>query len=313
MAAAGARPMWFPYFKGRPTDHVIRYSGGRLRGEGPGLAFFYWQYDTQVVAVPTQSQDVNFVFNELSADHQEITLQGQVTFRLAEPKRAAELFDFSIDPVTYRPLSEDRDKVGRRIANLVQVATRDEITGRPLEQALAEAPRLAGAVTAALRGGAGLAEMGAELLSVEFLSVRPTPEVAKALEAELRESLLRRADIAVYARRAATVDEERTIREKELAGEKTLEEQRREMIALQGANALEEARNAASARAVVADAEADFQRKRLAVFRDVDPRSLLALAMRELADNAGSIGNLTITSDILASLLDGRGPERPGR
>ncbi|MBM3955084.1 MAG: SPFH domain-containing protein [Planctomycetes bacterium] len=313
MAVTGSRPMWFPYFKGRPTDHIIRYSGGRRRGEGPGLAFFYWQYDTQVVAVPTQSQDVNFVFNELSADHQEITLQGQVTFRLAEPRRAAELFDFSIDPVSYRPLSEDRDKVGRRIANLVQVATRDEITPRPLEQALAEAPRLAGAVTAALRGGPGLAEMGAELLTVEFLSVRPTPEVAKALEAELRESLLRRADIAVYARRAATVDEERTIREKELAGEKTLEEQRREMIALQGANALEEARNAASARAVAADAEADFQRKRLDVFRDVDPRSLLALAMRELADNAGNIGNLTITSDILASLLDGRGAERSGR
>lgn len=313
MAAAGTRPMWFPYFKGRPTDHVIRYSGGRLRGEGPGLAFFYWQYDTQVVAVPTQSQDVNFVFNELTADHQEITLQGQVTFRLAEPNRAAGLFDFSIDPVTYRPLSEDRDKVGRRIANLVQVATRDEITGRPLEQALAEAPRLAGRVTETLSGGSALAEMGAELLSVEFLSVRPSPEVSKALEAELRESLLRRADVAVYARRAATVDEERTIREKELAGEKTLEEQRREMIALQGANALEEARNAASARAVAADAEADFQRKRLAVFRDIDPRSLLALAMRELADNAGSIGNLTITSDILASLLDGRGHERSGR
>lgn len=313
MAATGARPMWFPYFKGRPTDHIIRYSGGRRRGEGPGLAFFYWHYDTQVVAVPTQSQDVNFVFNELSADHQEITLQGQATFRLADPRRAAELFDFSIDPVSYRPLSEDREKVGRRIANLVQVATRDEVTGRPLERALAEAPRLAGAVTAALRGGSGLADMGAELLTVEFLSVRPTPEVAKALEAELRESLLRRADIAVYARRAATVDEERTIREKELAGEKTLEEQRREMIALQGANALEESRNAASARAVAADAEADFQRKRLDVFRDVEPRALLALAMRELADNAGSIGNLTITSDILASLLDGRGAERSDR
>jgi hypothetical protein len=115
--------------------------------------------------------------------------------------------------------------------------------------------------------------------------------------------------IAVYARRAATVDEERTIREKELAGEKALEEQRRDMIALQGANALQESRNAASARAVAADAEADFQRKRLDVFRDVDPRALLALAVRELADNAGSIGNLTITSDILASLLDGRGPD----
>jgi len=24
-----ASAMWFPYFKGRPTDHIIRYTGGR--------------------------------------------------------------------------------------------------------------------------------------------------------------------------------------------------------------------------------------------------------------------------------------------
>ena len=30
--------------------------------------------------MPTQSQDVNFVFNELSADHQRVTIQGQATF-----------------------------------------------------------------------------------------------------------------------------------------------------------------------------------------------------------------------------------------
>jgi len=311
MATTGSRPMWFPYFKGRPTDHVIRYSGGRRRGEGPGLAFFYWQYDTQVVAVPTQSQDVNFVFNELSADHQEITLQGQVTFRLAEPKRAAELFDFSIDPVTYRPLSDDREKVGRRIANLVQVATRDEITGRPLEQALAEAPRLAGTVTAALRGGPGLAEMGAELLTVEFLSVRPTPEVAKALEAELRETLLRRADIAVYARRAATVDEERAIREKELASDKALEEQRAEMIALQARNALAEAESAAAASRITAEAAADAEKQRLAVWSGIEPRALLAHAMRALAADAGKIGSLNVTTELLASLLDGGGKPPP--
>src|SRR5205823_3572645 len=78
--------------------------------------------------------------------------------------------------------------------------------------------------------------IGVELLSVYFLSTRPTPEVAKALEAEYRETLLRKADEAVYLRRAAAVDEERKIKEKELNTDKTLEEQRRALIVLQGEN-----------------------------------------------------------------------------
>jgi hypothetical protein len=42
----------------------------------------------------------------------------------------------------------------------------------------------------------------------------------------------------------------------------------------------------------------------LAVYQTLDPRVLLALAMRELGQNAGNIGNLTITSEILAALLN---------
>ena len=304
--------MWFPYFKGQPTDYIIRYSSGRLRGEGQAKAFYYWRYNTQVVAVPTQSQDVSFVFNELSADHQQVTIQGQATFRIGEPKRAAQLFNFSIDPLTQASLSDDREKVGRRVANLVQVATRGEIGTRPLEKALVDAPLLATAVSGVLGAGGMLGEMGVEILSVEFLSVRPTPEVAKALEAELRESLLRRADIAVYARRAATIDEERSIREKELASDKALEEQRKGMIELVGANSLREAENAAAARAIQADADADAQRKQLAVYAGLESRLLLAHAMRELADNASSIGNLTITSELLSSLLNHDGTGRAG-
>jgi len=42
----------------------------------------------------------------------------------------------------------------------------------------------------------------------------------------------------------------------------------------------------------------------LAVLRSVEPRSLLAIALRELGQNAGKVGNLTITSEMLASLLN---------
>ena len=41
----------------------------------------------------------------------------------------------------------------------------------------------------------------------------------------------------------------------------------------------------------------------LTALRGLEPRTLLALAMRDLGANAGKIGNLTITSEMLASLL----------
>lgn len=302
--------MWIPYFKGQPTDYVIRYVGGQARGEGPAKSFFYWRYNTQVVAVPTQSQDVPFVFNEITSDHQQVTLQGQAIFRIEQPTRAAALFNFAVDPATQRPLSEDPEKLRKRVANLVQVATRSEVSSRSLEQALADTTLHAGTVAERLRREGALAEMGVAILAVEFLSVRPTPEVAKALEAELRETLLRRADVAVYARRAATVDEERAVREKELASDKALEEQRAEMIALQGTNALKEAENAAAAARIAADAAAEAEKKRLAVWNGLDPRAVLAHAMRALAADAGRIGSLNVTTELLAGLL-GEGSKPP--
>lgn len=295
--------MFFPYFKGQPTDYIVRHSGGRLHSEGLGLAFYYWRYNTQIIAVPTQSQDASFVFNELTSDFQEITLQGQVTFRIQDAPLAARLCNFTIDPSNYAYVSEDSEKIGRRIANLVQIATRVEVTKRTLHEVLRDAPLLAQAVAEQLGVGSSLKSLGVELLAADFLSVRPTPEVAKALEAELRESLLRKADEAIYARRAAAVDEERNIKEKELASDMALEEQRQGLIDLQGTNLLREAENQARTRAISARSEAEAAELQLAVYRELEPRALLAHAMRELGANAGNIGNLTITTELLASVL----------
>lgn len=295
----------FPYFKGQPTDFILRYTGGSLRSSGLGQAFFYWHYNTQVVAVPTQSQDASFVFNELTKDFQEVTLQGQVTFRIKDPKLTAGLFNFTIRPQTYEYLSEDRDKLGKRLTNLVQIETRAEVSQRTLQETLRDASLLSGAVSERLRAGSLLTSLGVELQSADFLSVRATPEVGKALEAELREALLRKADEAIYARRAAAVDEEKRIKEKELASDKALEEQRKDLIALQGANALTEAENAAKAREVSAEAEAKAAEMNLVVFKDVEPRKLLAYAIKEMS--GANIGNLTITTEMLASLLGDAG------
>jgi regulator of protease activity HflC (stomatin/prohibitin superfamily) len=291
------------YFKGQPTDYVLRYSGGRVRGEGAGLAFYYFPFNTQVVAVPTQSLEAAFVFTELTRDYQEVTLQGQATYRIRDPKTAAGLLNFRIDPKTQAYTSDDPEKLGRRVTNLVQVKMRSEIARRGLAEAVREATAYAAAVADKLRAAAPLAALGVEVQSVDLLSVRPTPEVGKALEAESREALLRKADEAIYARRAAAVDEERTIKEKELASDSALEEKRQGLIELQGANTLKEADYSAQARERAADAEAKASELQLGVYRALDPRALLAYALHELGANAGRVGNLTITTELLAELL----------
>jgi regulator of protease activity HflC (stomatin/prohibitin superfamily) len=294
------------YFKGQPTEYVIKYSSGRVAREGQGLAFFYLKYNTQVVAVPTSSMDANLVFNEVTSNFQAVTIQGQFTYRIHNPRRAAELLNFSMDPATHLHVSNDPDRLAQRITNIIQMETRTEIQKRSLEEVLSQYESIAARVQDRVKSSALLDPLGVELLSVYFVAAKPTPEVAKALEADYRETLLRKADMAISARRAAAVEEERKIKENELNTEITLEQQRRQLIDLQGSNALQEATNHGKAAEEEARYRTRAKQMELELYAALDPKKILALAMSELGQNAGRIGNLTITSEMLAALLDGR-------
>src|SRR5262245_43203520 len=86
------------YFKGQPTEYVIRYSGGRVREEGQGLTFVYFKPSTTIVAVPTGSVDVGFVFHEQTGNFQSVAIQGQFTYRVADPRQAAQILNFAVEP-----------------------------------------------------------------------------------------------------------------------------------------------------------------------------------------------------------------------
>jgi len=295
------------YYKGQPTDYVLKYTGGEVIREGPGLAFYYLTYNTQIAAVPTTSMDASFIFNEITSDFQAVAIQGQFTFRIADPKQAATQLNFTITPWNGHYVSNDPERLVQRITNVIQMVTRGEVQKRTLEATLADAQQIAGLAMRQVREGKLLAGQGVELMSVYFLSVRPTPEVAKALEAEYREMLMRKADEAIYARRASAVEEERKIKENEQNTAITLEEQRKQLIALEGGNAEQEAEFRGKALELEAVYRTRALEQELAAYSTLDARTVLALAMKELGENAGRIGNLTITSEILAALLNTTG------
>jgi regulator of protease activity HflC (stomatin/prohibitin superfamily) len=280
------------HFKGKPSKFIIKYVSGNIKKKGLGISFYYFNHNTIIVSIPATTIDSNFIFNEITKNFQSISIQGHLTYRIKDPLKMASLLNFQIDPIETEYLSEDPEKLELRIKNVIQMSTRNEIKILDLEETLALNTSLAGKVHQNTKESELLNEMGIEILSITFNSVLPTPEISKALEADYRESLQRKSDEAIYARRAAAVEQERKIRENELNTQITLEEKKKELIDLNGRNTLDEAEFLAQAKAM-----------ELGVYKELDPRLVLALSFKELSVNAQKIGTLTITSEILSSIL----------
>ena len=66
------------FLKAQPNTYILQYKNGNIVRRGAGLSFFYYAPATSLVAVPMASVDVPFIFNEVTADFQEVSVQGQV-------------------------------------------------------------------------------------------------------------------------------------------------------------------------------------------------------------------------------------------
>jgi regulator of protease activity HflC (stomatin/prohibitin superfamily) len=291
------------YFKAQPTEFVRKVVGGRVKKEGQALSFYYLKRRTSIVVVPVSSADAAFVFNEQTGNYQAVTIQGQLTYRIVEPRRTIEMLNYVVDPKRRAHVSQDPERLEQRIVVAVQMETRRQVEGKSLEEVLGNAASISAEVQEEVTSRALLAPLGVELLSLNFTSVSPNPEVGKALEAEYRESLLRRADEAIYARRAAAVEEEGKIKSNELEGEISLARERERLIDLEAANDRKVSQAWGERRELEAGFTARASEMELAPYRDLDPRKVLALAMRDIGNNADKVGNLNITSEVLADLL----------
>ncbi len=281
------------YYKGEPTEYIFKYSGGKVKKEGVGISFFSFDLNTTIISVPVKTIDFPFIFNEITANYQAVTVQGQFTYKIRSPHEVMAILDFSVDPKTNSYKSEDPSKLSQRIINSVQEATRAEIQQYSLEDAIKKTGILAKAILDKIKKDGFLNSLSIDCLNISITAVTPTPEISKALEADYRETLQKKADEAIYSRRAAAVDQERKIKENELNSRISLEKGRQQLVELDGANRLREAEFKSKVSAL-----------ELAPFKDLDPRLLLAQGLKSLGENASKIGNLTITPDLLSAILN---------
>lgn len=314
------------FIKVPPTTYVMQFKRGKIKREGAGLSFIYSVPSSTIVTVPLASADIPFVFQEATADFQAVTLQGQLTYRVADPKRLAALLDYSVDRRRVY-VSEDPRKLPDRLVHTTQTLTRAITQKVALRDVLVSSDAIVAEVLAGMKGSEAVAALGIEILSLSLLSIKPTPETARALEADAREALQRHADEAIYARRNAAVEQERLIKESELNTEIAVEEKKRQIRETQMAAeiAVEEQRAQLIDHRVEnerkdADSRAYMLTETLKPLRDLDwkalmmlsgkgadPRAMIALAFQEMADNAQKIGELNVSPDLLRSLIGGTG------
>jgi len=319
--------------------YVLHFKNGNVKKEGRGLSFFYFEPSSSIVAIPMGSNDLPFIFNESTNDYQTVSIQGQISYKIENPKKLADVLDFTVNGNgEYK--KNDIEKLNQRIINEAQTSTSSFIHNIKLKDAIRSAKEIEIKISEGLKSSPAINMVGIEILGANILSIRATPEMAKALETNTREKLQQEADEAIYERRNFAVEQERKIKESELNTEIAVEEKQKQIAEKKMESDVQKAENDRKLRGMnlKADIAIENQRKQLieqkttndkseaetqgyvlettlkpykdfdwklltALNNNNDPKFNISLAFRELAENAGKIGNLNISPDLLDSLL----------
>jgi len=328
------------YIKFDSMTYVLHYNNGVITKEGRGLSFFYFSPNSSITAIPMGSNDLPFIFNETTDDYQSVSIQGQVAYKISKPNQLAEILDFTIDS-DGKYKKNDLEKLNQRIINEAQTSTSTFIHSLGLKETIRSAKTIETKIIEGLQSSPAIASLGVQIISVNILAVKATPEMARALETETREKLQQQADHAVYERRNFAVEQERKIKESEFNTEIAVEEKKKQVAEKQMEAEVQRAENERKLREmkVQADIAIENHKKQLieqktinerkeaetqgfvtettlkpykdinwktlvALANNTDAKFHIALAFRELAENADKIGNLNISPDLLDTLLE---------
>ena len=303
------------HLRGAATSYIRHTLNGHVLHEGVAQSFWFRPLSAVLSEVPVDDRELPLIFHARTADYQDVVVQATVTYRIAEPPRAAERIDFGVDPRSGQWRSTPLEQLGSLLSELAQQHALELLARLQLAEALVEAPaRLRERIESGLTTDERLAAIGIAVVAVRVGPIRPETDLEKALGTPARELVQQEADRSTFERRALAVESERAIAENELHNQIQLAKREQELIAQRGQNEQRRIEDAAAASRVEAAAQADrvgvigkaegeAEQARLAAYRDLHPPILLGLALKELAANLPAIERLTLAPDVLGEAL----------
>jgi hypothetical protein len=314
------------HLRSDPSHHVLHYHRGRLVKSGRGVAYWFMPLAASVAEVPCDDRELAFLFHARTADFQDVTTQGVITYRIAAPEKVAARIDFSIDLARGTWKKNPLEQIGNLLSQLAQQFAWDYVAHAPVRAVLAEGMVHAGEkIRTGFAANEQVPAMGLEIVTVRITGVAPTADVEKALQTPTREAIQQQADEATFQRRAMAVEKERAIQENELQNKIELARREESLIGQQGSNSKRLARERAEAEAIAAEALAVRQRLeasaraetirtvqqarseaeqiRVAIYKDLPPQVMLGLAAQRFAGKLQRVDHLNLGSDVLGSAL----------
>lgn len=333
----------FRFIKFQPSEYTLMYRNGNVVKEGAGISFYYFAPTTSIVVVPVGSIDAPFIFEEVTADFQTVTTQGQATFRIVDQKKTSQLLNYTIDVRKKGYISEDPKKLPQRVINIIRVLTKKHIESMQLKDAIKSSEALAQSLLNEIRKNEEINLLGVEILGLSILAILPNKETARALETQTREQILKKADEAVYERRNASIEQERGVKENEFNTEIAVENKKKQVreTQLEAERLVQQKQNQILEEQTKFETELEEKKKQLieltvqnskaqadakayelsAIMRSLEqtnpaviqslasmgmkPDKLIALAFQGMAERAEKIGQLNISPDLLQDLIKG--------
>lgn len=320
------RLLFVRHLRADASTFVLHYQGEKLLRRGRGLAFWFLPMSSSIAELPADDREVSFVVHGRSIDYQDVTVNGVVTYRVTDPETLAHRVDFTIDLATGTYKKQPLEKIALVLSQLSHEHAWNYVATTEVRKILADGhTHIREAVNAALVDDEGLREMGIEIVSVRIASVRPTPEMERALEAPAREKIQQSADEAAFSRRAMAVEKERAIQENALVNQIELAKTEERLIAQRGANARHEATEKAEAGRIETEAKAErtridaqaqavavrdvegarlaIEKSRLDAYEATPPAVMFGMAAKELASKLKSIDHINVGADGLGPML----------
>ena len=317
---------FFIRYQGGSGDHVVQIRAGRTIRSGVGQSFWLRAGRCALAEVPTANRAHSFLVQATTADQQNINAQVAITYHIEDAEAAAAHYDFGLYPREAGADAQGLWQIDETVTRIAFSALASAIGEMTLTDAISGSLERVGRVlTQAFADDHQLRATGVAAVDARLLSLRPDEGVESSLRAPLLEQLQAEADRALYERRALAVERESQISANEMQSKLDLARKRADLVDQEGHNARREAEEKAAADAIEVEAEArritekakayevDWNtagRARIAndaayiqALAQAGPEVARALALKEMAKNMPSFGNITITADVLSDLV----------
>ncbi len=307
----------YRHLRADASAQILHYRHARLLHNARGASFWFDPLGDSIAEVPLDDRELVLVVHGRSRDYQDVTAQGTLTYRFADPVRVAQRYDFTIGLANGKHVHTPLDTIETMLAGLAEQYAQSYLARADLRDVLVDgALRSRTAIDEGLRANDALEASGIAIVSVRMRLVRPTADIEKAIEAPMRERIKADADEAAFGRRALAVEKERAIAENELQNRIELAKREEFLIAQQGENERRKAQHAADAAVIAADSDARniatvdgarlaIERAKVEAYAIVPPAVMLGLAAREFAGKIDHVGTLTLTPDLVGPYLAG--------